>query len=260
MKTSVLASEFLILLLVFGYTQAADAAGAKYDWTGFYAGLNAGLAINNSGYNLQPTGSFAGEGNENNPLITDSGNFNSTAFTGGGQLGYNYQICNFVIGMETDFNYNGVNESKSVDRALDAPLSGGFIHSVNQKFDYFGTLRARVGFTPRDRWLVYGTGGLAYGHVNSNSNALFTFDGQSLDNYIGSSSNTRVGWTAGAGSEYAFYNNWSAKIEYNYIDLGSHSYTYDDSTQLFPGYTYTTNLKTRENVVRFGINTATLKP
>ena len=159
MKTSVLASEVLILLLVFGSTQAANAAGAKYDWTGFYAGLNAGLAINNSGYNLQPTGSFTGD--VNNSLETDSGNFNSTAFTGGGQLGYNYQISNFVIGMETDFNYNGVNESNSVDRTLDAPLSGEFFHTVNQKFDYFGTLRARIGFTPRDRWLVYGTGGLA---------------------------------------------------------------------------------------------------
>ncbi len=242
MNKGLFAVLVLALLLVCGSAQAAP-----YDWTGFYIGLNAGVGINHSEYSLKPSGLFAGS--LDNHLRTDSGEFDEAAFTGGAQLGYNYQSDNVVIGLETDFNYNGVDESRSVHRPLAAPLVGDFIHNVKQEINWFGTLRARLGFTPADRWLIYGTGGLAYGDIDSHSSVLFTSAG---DHYTGSQSKTRVGWTIGAGTEYAFANNWSAKLEYLYVDLGDHSYTYGN--QLFPGYTYTTDLETREHVVRLGIN------
>jgi outer membrane immunogenic protein len=170
-------------------------------------------------------------------------------FTGGGQLGYNYQLGSLVLGLEIDANYNGVDESDSVNRALAAPLVGRFIHTVKQKFDFFGTVRPRIGFTPANGLLVYGTGGLAYGRIRSSSNVLFTSAG---DNYVGSASTTRAGWTAGGGLEFAFTNNWIARFEYLYLDLGKFSYTY--TNQLFPGFNYSTDVKTREHVLRFGIN------
>ena len=231
---------------------------AATDWTGLYAGVNAGVGINDSRYTLRPTGCFitavlCGGPLSNNPLRTDSAEFDSTVFTGGGQIGFNYQISSFVPGIEVDFNYNGVNESDSVNRPLSAPLAGNFVHTVKQKFDFFGTLRGRLGFTPVDSSLVYITAGLAYGHIKSRTTASFTLGG---DAYAGSSSTTRAGWTVGGGTEYAFANNWSAKLEYLYIDLGKHSYS-DPGANAFTtglGASYATDLRTREHVIRLGVN------
>jgi outer membrane immunogenic protein len=111
-------------------------------------------------------------------------------------------------------------------------------------------LRGRFGFTPVDRFLIYGTGGLAYGNVSSSSNVLFT---SGSDNYTGSSSGMQIGWTLGAGGEYAFTNNWSVKFEYLYIDLGSKSYTYAVQPP-FSGFSYTTDLDTTQHVFRVGFN------
>lgn len=246
MKICVIAS--LVLILVCGGSAAfAEVAAGSYNWTGFYAGLNIGSAINDSSYRLSPTGNYSGD--PNNSLRTDSGDFNSAAFTGGGQLGYNYQICSWILGLETDFNYNGVEESQFVSRALTSPLLGDFNHNVTQKTDFFGTVRGRVGYTPFNRWMIYATGGFAYGHVASSSNLLFTEAG---DHYAASSANGQAGWTVGGGAEYALSRCWSVKLKYLFIDLGSNSYTYGN--QLFPGFTYTTQLDTSEHVVRVGVN------
>jgi outer membrane immunogenic protein len=251
MKRSFVAVFMLSLLVIGGFAGAADAADTGHHWTGFYIGLNAGAAINDSHYDLSPGKGY--EGDPDNPLRSDSGEFDDTSFTGGVQAGYNYQINNFVIGIETDFNYNGVDESDHVDRALAAPLGGQFIHTVKQEIDYFGTLRARAGFTPTDTLLVYATGGLAYGRVRSSSHVQF--DVPVEDNYSGSKSSTQTGWTIGGGLEYALSCNWSIKAEYLYVDLGSQSYSsWSQDPICGNDCSYTTDLKTRENVVRFGIN------
>lgn len=116
------------------------------------------------------------------------------------QGGYNWQVESFVIGLETDFNYNGINVTTIADRPLAAPVAGNLDYNVSQKFDWFGTLRGRAGVTPLPEWLLYITGGLAYGHVNSSTRALFSVGD---DLYMGSKSTTRVGWTIGTGSEVA---------------------------------------------------------
>ena len=85
-------------------------------------------------------------------------------------------------------------------------------------------LRARAGVSPVDRLLVYGTAGLAYGKVESYLNATTTGGGLPLGNIDVSKSNTKVGWTVGAGAEYAVTNNWTIKSEYLYTDLGSKYY------------------------------------
>ncbi len=252
MNKSVFATALLALALACGPAWA-DGPAAAYNWTGFYAGLNTGLAINNSGYTLRPTGEFL----TNPPFIpynglrTDSGNLSDAAFTIGGQLGYNYQFGRFVFGLETDFNYDGTDNSSYVNRPLAPPLLQNIVHTVNQQVDYFGTLRARFGFTPADRFLVYGTGGLAYGNVSSGSNVLFTSAG---DNYTGSSSGLQAGWTLGAGSEYALTKCWSVKLEYLYIDLGTRSYTYAAQPRFGNSFTYTTDLDTTQHIVRVGLN------
>lgn len=242
----------ILMLIPVLFCEDARSAGAPptFSWTGVYVGLNSGVAINDSSYRVSPAGLFSGPAfTANNPLRTDSADFDDAAFTGGGQLGYNYQFGSLVFGLELDANYNGVDESDAVNRALAAPLIGSFIHTVKQKFDFFGTVRPRIGFTPVDRLLVYGTTGLAYGRIRSRSNVLFTAAG---DNYIGSTSRTRAGWTLGSGLEFAVTNNWIVRFEYLYVDFGKFSYSY--TNQLFPGFDYSTEIKTREHVLRLGFN------
>jgi outer membrane immunogenic protein len=127
MKRSFVAVFILSLLVIGGFAVAADTAGTDHNWTGFYVGLNAGAAINDSSYTFSP---------QPPPGDTGSGNFNNACFTAGGQAGYNYQINKFVIGLETDFNYNGIDQS--------GHINSPFISTVTQKIDYFGTLRPRA--------------------------------------------------------------------------------------------------------------------
>jgi outer membrane immunogenic protein len=257
MKRYVVAIFMLSLFFIVGFNGVSDAADADYNWTGVYVGINAGGVINASRYNLTPSGDYLTDPtySPNNSLWSDSGQFNNTAFTAGGQAGFNYQINKFlIIGIETDFNYNGLNKSDFVNRYVNDPdFPGPFMHTVKQKIDYFGTLRARLGFAPINRLLLYGTGGLAYGHVSSTSDVSFD-DGATF--VSGSTSSLRLGWTAGGGAEYTIGKNWTIKTEYLYVDLGSQSYTSrnDCPVDSSCNYTYATNLKSREHVVRLGIN------
>jgi outer membrane immunogenic protein len=233
----------LLLVLGCGSAWAADPAVATYNWTGFYAGLNTGAAKNNSGYTIDAI------------ALPASGGFNNPAFTVGGQAGYNYQAGNFVYGLETDLNYNSTDDSGTgIFGAFVAPPPGGPVggasatYTVNQQIDYFGTLRGRLGFTPADRLLLYVTGGLAYGHVSSSTS--FSTPGVSISS---SSSAMQVGWAVGTGGEYALTNNWSVKLEYLYIDLGSMSYPVGSAFAV-PASTLTTTINTAQNVIRVGLN------
>jgi outer membrane immunogenic protein len=266
MRNSVFATALLVLILVCGSAWAADPAAATYNWTGFYVGLNAGGAINDSGYTLSPTGEFFTEPFFH-PLsqITNSGKLSDIGFTFGGQAGYNRQVGIVVYGLETDFNYDSTHDSNTGSSTFIPHEEGGIfhtprlaggdplvislVHTVNQRIDCFGTLRGRLGFTPADRFLIYATGGLAYGYVSSSSNVFL--DGA---NFPGSSSGFQAGWTVGAGSEYALTNNCSVKLEYLYMDLGSASYTGVGQFPAPPTYTYVTNIDTAQHIIRVGIN------
>jgi outer membrane immunogenic protein len=229
-----------------------------FNWSGFYIGGNAGASINNSRWNVDPTGCFltgcGAGGVAGNAFRSDSGRFNKAAFTGGGQVGWNWQGGpNWVFGLETDINYNGTNETIAVVTPLPFAPGSTFNHAISHKLDWFGTIRARLGWLPTDRVLIYGTGGLAYGHVASDTAISFPVSG---DTYAGTINDTRFGWTAGAGIEWAFANNWTAKAEYLYIDLGTTSSTDRCLTAcgLAPFPTFQTDLRNREHIARFGIN------
>jgi outer membrane immunogenic protein len=162
------------------------AAVPVFTWTGFYVGVNAGYGWNDSG-----DGDLVFEGAT---IVGDSDD--DGGFIGGGQIGYNYQIGSFVVGLEGDIQYadfGGVNYDFG-------PL--GIYENDND--DWFGTVRARAGVA-FDRALIYATGGFAF-----------------TDN--------RNGWTVGGGVEYAFTNNLSAKIEGLYVNLEEDDFTYAGTT------------------------------
>jgi outer membrane immunogenic protein len=252
----------------FGSAYAADMAVKAppmapvpvWNWTGFYIGGNVGGVWNDTRDDVFPTGCFlfdpaCGGGPVNNPLRSDSVRLNGSGFTGGGQAGYNWQSGRFVGGVEADINFNGINDGSFINRPVALPLVGNFIHSETDKLQWFGTFRGRAGFTVTPNFLVYATGGLAFGQIKSASAVAFT---ATTDVYVGSLDETRAGWTVGGGGEWMIAPKWSVKAEYLFVDLGKAGYTQvcitAVCTAFVPPPTYHTDLRIRENVARVGLN------
>jgi outer membrane immunogenic protein len=205
------------------YTKAPVAA--PYSWTGFYAGLNAGYGWSNdnnvSFINGDPLQySFA---LRLGAIPTRLG-LNGNGPFGGGQAGYNFQNGAVVYGIEGDLQFAHLSGSASV-----ATAAFGFPNittSATNKINWFGTLRPRLGFTVAPNFLLYATGGLAYGDVSSSANTVITGPpGISCANNLfcstGSGSRVNAGWTVGGGAEYALTRSWSVRAEYLYMNLGS---------------------------------------
>jgi outer membrane immunogenic protein len=192
-----------------------------FTWTGAYIGVNAGVGFsNNSSTTFTPL-NFTGD------TVIFSGS-NKTGFVGGGQIGYNWQVNQFVFGAEADIQYADLgNKNTYADFGLSS-----------KNGNYFGTVRGRIG-SAFDRALIYATGGLAYGDVGTR-----LFGGSS----------TRAGWTVGGGLEYAFTNNWTAKVEglYVNIDRGNRYGTVETDGGLVYGVSQSKN--NDFGVVRVGLN------
>jgi outer membrane immunogenic protein len=222
-----------------------------YNWSGFYVGLNAGGAWTRSEVTYNQTGAFLSSSLANQTFANALGSpsTNRDGFTGGAQAGYNWQSGIAVFGVETDINY--LHTSANVFRSGTLPF--GTSANVNSSTssvstDWLYTLRGRAGLTS-GRALFYVTGGLAVG--NERFSQVF-FHAVSNAFEAGSSSDTRVGWTVGAGGEYAFTNNWSVKAEYLYVDLGRTSF--NSASNLFPTFTAFNSARLTENIGRAGIN------
>jgi outer membrane immunogenic protein len=172
-----------------------------YNWTGFYIGGNLGFGMN--------SGSFS------DPAGNTFSSANNFKFLGGGQVGANYEFGNGVlIGVEAMFDWLP-NNSNTVSATLGAPFTAGTAGSVTLNNSWLTTVTGRLGYA-WDRVLIYGKGGGAWvGASNSN----VTIGGVGVQ-----TSGSNWGWTAGAGLEYAFWGNWSARVEYDYIGLTSQSF------------------------------------
>ena len=155
----------------------------------------------------------------NAPLIPGDYNTKTNGFIGGLQGGYNYQINTTVVGVETDIQFGSI-KGTTTTPSTPLPALFDFAHfSVSEKVNWFGTLRGRFGFLPMSNLLLYGTGGLAYGGVNAETD--YQYETAPFVNYHGSTTKTKTGWTAGGGAEWAFNRMWSVKAEYLYYDLGT---------------------------------------
>ena len=202
-----------------------------YNWSGFYAGVNVGGSWGHQDTTLT-SGVFG---------VTNSNHIDGVI--GGGQIGYNWQGLGspWVFGLEADIQGSG----QKTDNAFAIATIPTASIAYSDKLDWFGTVRGRVGYAIGDqgRWLPYVTGGLAYGENK--------FSGSGTVGALPvafSQSNTNVGWTVGAGLEWAFWDKWSAKIEYLYMDLGNGS-----TIALTPTSAVSTGRMT-DNVARVGVN------
>jgi outer membrane immunogenic protein len=274
MKTRMLLAGALIAGTMITTAGAADLAGRKlapvaptmaaYSWNGFYVGVNAGYAWtqNSTHYSYQlgdnPGPDDIAEFNAAG-LVPQGFGGNRGGFIGGGQVGYNYQTGALVLGLEADFQYLDVKRRSSQTTSFaDGADSTTIVTAAESGVDWLGTVRARAGVA-FDRTLIYATGGLAYGRLSNRTS--ITAAGM-VDNvayagaWRGSKGDTRVGWTIGAGAEYALTQNITLKAEYLYYDLGRASYAISggssDPTEGFLGGT--ARHKETGSIARAGLN------
>lgn len=167
-----------------------------FSWTGFYIGANVGYGGDSFTYDVSYFG-----------VPVAAASITSSGFFVGGQIGYNYQFANnVVLGLETDLQWSDISGTVGLT------YGGVSVASAGSSVDYFGTIRARLGYAI-DRFLPYITGGVAYGKTGTDV-TVFGFAPLSA-------STTSWGWTIGAGGEFAVTNNWTFKAEYLYVDLGN---------------------------------------
>jgi outer membrane immunogenic protein len=216
-------------------------------WCGFYVGLNAGstwgddnsVAVTSDLVNdlVAAPASYGAASAAGALGSVPSGN--RSGFIGGGQIGYNWQLSGtWLVGFEDDIQ--GISGNGNGTLGNSTPVGPGTFFgnpdvvttsiASTHKLDYLGTVRGRLGYLFTPAFLVYGTGGLAYGGVKasttitqSNNDCSFSPVSciQSAVSAGGAISEMRAGWTAGAGLEWLFTRQWSAKVEYLHYDLGS---------------------------------------
>jgi outer membrane immunogenic protein len=208
-----------------------------FTWTGFYVGVNAGGAFRANNNNAYNNAIFFGGAA---PVLGFNNNSsNNGRFLVGGQAGVNYQVGQFVLGIEGDGDAVLGNNRNSFPGANGGSSTG-----------FLGTVRGRGGIA-FDRFLVYGTGGVAFGSNNSPNTAVATVAGLPAFFTANNGNNTRVGYAVGAGVEYAFLNNWSVKVEYLFTDLGRNNRTF---ILAGTGAGFTTAGREQNHIVRAGLN------
>jgi outer membrane immunogenic protein len=219
-----------------------------YDpWNGWYVGANIG-------------GSF-GQARDNstfgqNHIAFSSTTANLNGVVGGAQFGYNWHVSPvWLLGFEA--NIEGTGERGTATSSLARAFQGFFVAAPPppqtgtlkdvEKLPWFGTLRGRIGWTPTPTWLIYATGGLAFGEIFTDP--TFTVGAVSVANRFNT---TRAGWTVGGGGEVFVAPNWTVFVEYLYVDFGTFSNTFN-SLGLF-GPTMTLNTHVTDNIVLAGFN------
>ena len=196
-----------------------------FSWTGFYIGANIGAGWENFNITDMLTG-------------LNFGSNTRSAFIGGGQVGFNYQVSPFfVLGVEGFFD--GIASNNNTGVGVVIPRVGLVGASVQP--DWVSTLAGRIGFTGPgfDHWLFYAKGGGGWVQASATINTPFaTFR----------ESRTASGWMAGGGIEWAFAPNWTARIDYQYIGL--------ENTTVAPGFLVDTFTTRNANVqtLTVGVN------
>ena len=228
---------------------APQPAVVIFTWTGFYFGVHGGGGWGHTDVNGSPY------------LVTSNGpvvfaptpvGVDVSGWLAGGQIGANYQAGSWVVGAEADVS--GANLTGSTT-CISTPIVAGVViaglplpANCSVKVVGLGTIAGRLGFA-LDRTLVYGKGGAAWANYkydltpdNEVADLLPTFSGNE----------TKWGWMLGAGVEYAFFDNWSAKIEYNYLAFSpsNHQFTGTGAGQ----FVLNTGIQQQLHLVKAGIN------
>lgn len=206
-----------------------------YNWTGFYIGGSAGGHWAKDDVTI---GSIGTNGSISSTSLEPRG------FIAGLQTGYNWQVGNVVVGIELDGNWLDGSVSRSVS-ALGAPFNAADTINQTTKPEFLTTVRPRIGLA-FDRLLVYATGGLAFGTIKT-TDAFSPAAGPAV--FSTTHDKTLTGETIGGGLEYAFLDNWTAKVEYLYTSFGGFDTVIPRSSNAI-----TVHHNYSDNIVRVGLN------
>jgi outer membrane immunogenic protein len=209
-----------------------------FTWTSCYAGVHAGGGWGKKDL-TDTVGTFSGQ------TGYSSASVDVTGYMLGGQIGCDYQFApTWVVGIEGAAS--GGNISKTTNFAVPGDTA-----SLRSTTDFLARVTGRIGYA-FDRWLVYGKGGVAIvgdRYHADDLNGVYFFD----------ATENRIGWTAGAGVEWAFTPEWSVKLEYDYYGFGTRSLSFTDTTILGPTtlngvFTAPVNISQTIQVVTLGVN------
>lgn len=230
-------------------TPSVAAQWYDYDWTGGYIGVNAGQGQNaefdlDASLEVAPGSPFF-PGPVAGGTFPTARSFDGDGWIGGIQTGYNWQGGMLVLGGELDVQISDINSSISIPNAPGGATSNpdGFT-DLNFEVDYFATARARAGVA-LDRFLLYATGGAAYGRVDFDRNYRVGAAEETA-----STSSDQFGWTYGAGVEWGMNEFWTLRGEYSRVDLRSDSF----DTSYSDGTIGRTTIDTQFDVIRAGVN------
>jgi outer membrane immunogenic protein len=283
------------------YRTQGYAYASPWTWTGCYVGANVGWIRGDGDFVLTPSGNYSNPALAEGPgfptpgrvapnaigggldppdlvAVTHAYSAHDNGLTAGGQIGCNLQKGGLVFGLEGDWQHSGLDVATAARYGAipsrDNPTLTIVPHTefANSRLAWFSTLRGRVGVA-WDHLLVYGTGGLALGRVESNTSVAFAtsavapqlvngvpvgaiFNGAI---HAGRFSAIDIGWVVGGGVEYAIGSNWSLKAEYLHLfSLGDNTNYHSpliSPTNVAPGYRWSTNANLDgEDVVRVGLN------
>jgi outer membrane immunogenic protein len=230
------------LLSIVGFTYAASAADllvrapaaipaapVQFTWTGCFAGLHAG-------------GAFSYD------KIRSSGDFSSAGFTGGGQIGCDYQFASaWVVGVEGRAAWSSLT-SRTPGSGVQLATGLTFPTQFTVSNDLLASATARVGYSFVSGWLVYARGGVAW--TREKADIFYTPPGFGFA-VDPSATTTQTGWTAGTGLDWAFAPHWSMNFEYDYYDFGGNDLILTDTVNRA---SFTANLKDRIHTVTVGLN------
>jgi outer membrane immunogenic protein len=255
-------------MMLGGAAQAADmplkappmAAPIMYNWTGFYIGAHIGgaWADRNGHDRFDGDRCFWGEGS----VCFDDNGFgrNDGRFIVGGQVGFNYQVNQWVWGVEGQIS---ALTNQDNDSACGFVTWGGTNHdhlfNCNNRGNWVATIAARLGVTfgQTGNWLLYVKGGGAFADarfgVRVRDDCPWAFCNS--DFAVSNNDNTRTGWMIGTGLEYGAWGNWSWKLEYNFMDFGHRNIHFDNAV-LSCDCTIIRDLDAdlKISVVKFGLN------
>lgn len=235
-----------------------------FTWTGGYFGINAGYAFDYGSRfrtfddSAVPAVNANGVATGVRPALLT---IHSDGFTGGGQIGYNYQFgagSGIVVGFEADAAYTDLDVTRTVSLTNQAGATR--FSRFHSDMDFLGTVRGRIGYA-FDRVLVYGTGGFAYGDVNNRSRF---FSSTGALTYAGGRDGLQTGYTYGGGVEFAmptdsFLNFFhssavTVKAEYLHYDLGTSSLRLPATGAGGSSGAYTQRVRTDGDIARIGLN------
>jgi outer membrane immunogenic protein len=183
-----------------------------FDWTGFHVGVVGGYAVdgNDARYsyrNIPSPGAV--------PLLPTKADLTSESANVGGAVGYDRQMNGLVLGLEGDMSWMGLGDHDTSIVPHVPMIVPHITFKTDSQMEWLSTIRGRIGI-PFDHVLVYGTGGLALADTSMKTSVII----QSEGSLVGSTDDTKVGWTAGGGAELAVADHLTLKAEALYFDLG----------------------------------------